>query len=269
MDREIQKAVFTLANIDQAIGSAEETESPRDALAGAVGVVFLTVATAGIVFSGRLGSGLVLGRARSGRWSAPSAIMLVGFGGGLQLGVEVADIVIVIDSRDALDALCDSAQLAVATKATATAGSAGRMANRSGLTNKRGPSDQPVSRMRVYSQSRGLFAGVALDTGLLISRPDLNAQFYGSELPVQELLLGRYPAPKGARELYEALDAATASASTSRQSHAASEGIDNDEPNPFAATADDTHGMPSTNASADLPSSSSFGVDNDEQELSV
>jgi len=264
MDREIQKAVFTLANIDDAMGSAEETESPRDALAGAVGVVFLTVATAGFVFSGRLGSGLAMGRSRSGKWSAPSAIMLVGFGGGLQLGVEVADIVIVINSRDALDALCDSAQLAVATKATATAGTAGRMANKSGLTNKRGPADQPVSRMRVYSKSRGLFAGVALDTGLLISRPDLNAQFYGSELPVQELLLGRYPPPEGASALYEALDAATANASPGRQSHAAGD----DEPNPFAAAVDEARGATPTH-SADLPGNSSFCVDDEEPELSV
>jgi lipid-binding SYLF domain-containing protein len=267
MNREIQKAAFTLLNLDDvATGPASWAESPSAALAGAAGVVFLTVATAGFIVSGRVGSGLVVGRTRGGGWSAPSAVMLVGVGGGLQAGVEVADVLIVINSRDALQALCASAQLAVATKATATAGHAGRCASKSGLTNERGPGDQPVSRMRVFSKSRGLFAGLALDTGLLISRSDINAEFYGSAVPVSELLLGRRPQPEAAKALYAALDAATANAYSKHSPLPGGGGSDAEEPNPFTVGE-------SLCASAIGTSSGDggdvFGIDDDELELSV
>lgn len=269
MDREIQKAAFTLMNLDEVAAGPAAAESPSAALAGAAGVVFLTVATAGFIFSGRLGSGLVVGRTRSGGWSVPSAVMLVGVGGGLQAGVEVADVLIVIDSRDALQALCASAQLAVATKATATAGTAGRSAVKSGLTNERGPADQPVSRMRVFSKSRGFFAGLALDTGLLISRPDLNAQFYGSAVPVAELLLGRRPPPEAAKALCAALDAATANAYTKQsQAFPGGGGSDAEEPNPFTATAGEAPCEPASGTSSG-EGGGLFCIDDDEPELSV
>ena len=180
-------------------------------IAGAEGLAFLTVVKAGVVLSGHVGSGLVVGRTADGKWSAPSAIMSVGSGWGLQVGGEVVDSLVVIRSRDALEALTSSAQLSLSGSASATAGTAGRQATRSGVVNERDAAAlAPVSRLRVFSRTRGLFAGVALETGLLISRPDLNLRFYGCDVSARSLLGGSHPRPRAAQALYAALDDAAA-----------------------------------------------------------
>lgn len=61
----------------------------RELIWGAKGLAFLTIIKAGFFFTGRLGSGLVIGRLDDGSWSAPSAIGCTGVGWGFQLGGEV------------------------------------------------------------------------------------------------------------------------------------------------------------------------------------
>jgi lipid-binding SYLF domain-containing protein len=62
----------------------------RELIWGAKGLAFLTIVKAGFFFTGRLGSGLVIGRNDDGTWSAPSAIGCTGVGWGFQLGGEVS-----------------------------------------------------------------------------------------------------------------------------------------------------------------------------------
>ena len=56
---------------------------------------------AGFFFSARVGSGLVIARTRDGGWSAPSAVCTAGAGWGLQIGGEVTDMLVVLNSQDA------------------------------------------------------------------------------------------------------------------------------------------------------------------------
>ena len=56
---------------------------------------------AGFVFSGKAGSGLVIARLPDGSWSAPSCIATGGVGWGLQIGADITDFVIVLNSEEA------------------------------------------------------------------------------------------------------------------------------------------------------------------------
>lgn len=54
------------------------------------------------MFSGRAGAGVVVARLEDGSWSAPSAIGTGGMGFGGQIGAEITDFVIVLNSREAV-----------------------------------------------------------------------------------------------------------------------------------------------------------------------
>lgn len=64
----------------------------------------MTVVKAGLIWSGRAGSGLVVAKLENGDWSAPSAIMTAGAGVGWQIGAEITDFVIILNTTQALEA---------------------------------------------------------------------------------------------------------------------------------------------------------------------
>ena len=270
MEAEIKKATYTLMNFCEAsdlIGKRTTTEDAPDSihngagiqfdqgeegksraelLATAAGIVFMTVAKAGILFTGSIGSGLVLGRRSDGGWSAPSAIMCIGAGWGVQVGTEVSDCILIIRSKEALDAFCSSAQMSLGTAVGATAGNFGRsmsaivntqndkvrlpsadveglQSNESIASSVIGTLEEAVSPAAYsYSHSRGLYLGFSVEAGLLISRPDLNKTFYGTAVTAQTLLNGQYPPPRAAAPLYEALSRVTAIAGESISSFSTS-----------------------------------------------
>jgi lipid-binding SYLF domain-containing protein len=287
MEDEIKKAVYTLLNFSEASdisGDLSDSaaarqdlldgESPGEILASARGIVFMTVLKSGVLLSSKIGSGLVIGRTPDGKgWSAPSAVMVVGSGFGLQIGTEVSDSMIVIRSKEALDAFCSSAQMALGTAVGAAAGLTGRSMSATVHTQNENSihrleqSDAAGARAYAskassgashlddigdevkevldgalsstaysYSRSRGLYLGASVEAGLLISRPDLNKSFYGSAITAQTLLSGRHPQPRAAAALYDALAKITTN-SSSAQGHSPSPGTANAAgivENPFA-----------------------------------
>lgn len=77
---------------------------PPHILAHAKGLAILTVLKAGFIWSGRAGSGVVIARLQDGSWSAPSGIHTVGAGVGGQIGAELTNFVIVLNTDDAVKA---------------------------------------------------------------------------------------------------------------------------------------------------------------------
>jgi lipid-binding SYLF domain-containing protein len=65
-----------------------EKSIPSSILKGAKGLAVLTVAKAGAVLTYKMGTGLVVARRSDGSWSAPSAILSVGLGWGVQVFVQ-------------------------------------------------------------------------------------------------------------------------------------------------------------------------------------
>ncbi len=67
------------------------------------GIIILTVAEAGFIFSGNVGTGVIIAHKEDGTWSPPSALGLGGIGWGLMAGAEVKDLVICVMDESTLN----------------------------------------------------------------------------------------------------------------------------------------------------------------------
>ena len=89
------------------------------------GLAVFQVLKAGFVFSGKAGSGLVIARLPDGSWSAPSCIATGGVGWGLQVGADITDFVVVLNSEDAVRAFSMGGNVTVGGNISAAAGPIG------------------------------------------------------------------------------------------------------------------------------------------------
>ncbi|KIJ53514.1 hypothetical protein M422DRAFT_25383 [Sphaerobolus stellatus SS14] len=174
---------------------------PKAVLQRARGLAVFQVLKAGFVFSGKAGSGLVIARLPDGSWSAPSCIATGGVGWGLQIGADVTDFVIVLNSEDAVKAFSIGGNVTIGGNISAAAGPIGTGGSVQASLAHPAP-------MFSYSKSKGLFAGLSLEGTVLIERKDANRDFYGSSIPARDILSGRVPPPEVASRLYEIIEAA-------------------------------------------------------------
>lgn len=168
---------------------------PDEVLDDAKGVAILSVVKVGFIVSGQGGEGIVVARTSSG-WSAPSAIGTGGAGIGLQIGGEGIDLVMILNTQEAVDRF-KSGSVSLSGEAGATAGPVGRTFR-----------GQIVPRPAIYtygSQS-GLFAGVSLEGAVIEERSKANRNYYQKPVTAAEILSGQVPVPDGAKELYAALN---------------------------------------------------------------
>ncbi|CAE6448885.1 unnamed protein product [Rhizoctonia solani] len=174
---------------------------PKAVLQRARGLAIFQVIKAGFVFSGKAGSGIVLSRLPDGSWSAPSCIGTAGVGWGLQIGADITDFVIVLNSEEAVRAFSMGGNVTIGGNVSATAGPIGTGAAVQASLASPAP-------MFSYSKSKGLFAGLSLEGTVLIERRDANRDFYGSDVPAKDILSGRVPPPEVAGKMYEVIEAA-------------------------------------------------------------
>ncbi|KAI0771202.1 DUF500-domain-containing protein [Trametes elegans] len=200
---EAEKAAKILASF---LADPEHPESalnsiPKAVLQRARGLAIFSVVKAGFVFSGKAGSGLVIARLPDGSWSAPSCIATGGVGWGLQIGADITDFVIVLNSEEAVRAFAMGGNVTIGGNISAAAGPIGT----GGAVQASLAHPAP---MFSYSKSKGLFAGLSLEGTVLLERKDANRDFYGSVVPARDILSGRVPPPEVASKLYEVIEAA-------------------------------------------------------------
>jgi lipid-binding SYLF domain-containing protein len=198
LDDEITKASFTLHNIMETL-EVEEVFSP-ELVDSCAGIAFLTMARGGLMFSGRIGTGLVIARMPNGDWSAPSALGAAGAGWGMQLGGEVTDAVIVLSDREAVEAFAGSVQVGAGTELSVSIGPVGVAAETSVHIGESGPATSFSS-----SHGRGMFMGLSVQAMVYWARHEINEAFYGEAVSTYDLLDGRHPRPAKAAPLYSAL----------------------------------------------------------------
>ncbi|ORY31823.1 hypothetical protein BCR39DRAFT_525563 [Naematelia encephala] len=174
---------------------------PKAVLLRAKGLAIFTILKAGFVFSGKAGSGLVIARLPDGSWSAPSCIATAGVGWGLQIGADLTEVVIVLNSDEAVKAFSRGGNVTIGGGVSAAAGPIGT----GGSVNASIANPAP---MFSYSRSKGLFAGLTLDGTILVERKDANRDFYGSSISSTDILTGRVPAPEIASAMYDIIEAA-------------------------------------------------------------
>ncbi|CAH7669287.1 hypothetical protein BY996DRAFT_4596072 [Phakopsora pachyrhizi] len=203
LEAECQKAAKTLRSF---LADPEHPESalnaiPKAVLHNARGLAIFTIIKVGFVWSGKAGSGIVISRLADGSWSAPSCIATGGVGFGLQIGADLSEFVVVLNSEDAVRAFATSGNLTIGGNLSAAVGPIGTGAAVNASLLHPAP-------LFTYSKNKGLFAGISLEGTALIERKDTNEAFYGQRIPSLDILLGKVPPPEVASELYDVIETA-------------------------------------------------------------
>jgi lipid-binding SYLF domain-containing protein len=191
LQKEVDQAVSVLDDFKK----LPEKSIPPAILRDAKGLAFLTVLKAGFIFSGQGGWGIVVAKTGKG-WSGPSGIGTGGAGFGFQIGAEVTDFILVLNTPEAVSAFARGANFAIGADVSAAAGPVGRTV---------GADVMPVAAIYTYSRSQGLFAGVSLEGTVIATRNDANKEYYGREVTPDEILSGKAKPPAGAAKLQTAL----------------------------------------------------------------
>uniref|UniRef100_A0A3B4ZLI1 SH3 domain-containing YSC84-like protein 1 n=1 Tax=Stegastes partitus TaxID=144197 RepID=A0A3B4ZLI1_9TELE len=175
---------------------------PAHVIAKAEGLAIISVIKAGFMITARGGSGIVIARLPDRRWSAPSAIGIAGLGGGFEIGVEVSDLVIILNQRRAIEAFTKGGNLTLGGNCTVAVGPMGR--NVEADVALRSP-----AAVFTYCRSRGLFAGISLEGSYLIERKETNRKFYSQDIRASAILNGDVEPPSECYDLYHILDVYT------------------------------------------------------------
>ena len=191
MQEDVDQAVTIIERFQEIPEKAIPTAVMRDAK----GLAILTVTKGGFIFSGRGGTGVVVARTEKG-WSGPSAIGTGGIGFGFQAGVQVSELVIVLNTPAAVDAFSKEGNVTLGANMSVAAGPVGRDAEGSLALG---------AAMYTYSRSQGLFAGVSLEGTVIGSRDETNAEYYGKPVAANDILSGKIPPPAGAKKLVQVL----------------------------------------------------------------
>jgi len=188
-------------DVNQAVSILErfqeipETAIPDVILRDAKGIAIITFTKAGFVFTGRGGTGIVVARTEKG-WSGPSAIGAGGMGFGFQAGAQVSELVIVLNTPDAVVAFAKGGNVTLGGAMSLAAGPVGRDLEGSMAVG---------AVMYTYSRSQGFFAGVSLEGTVIGTRDEANAEFYGKPVQAREILSGSIEPPAGAQKLLKFL----------------------------------------------------------------
>lgn len=170
----------------------------REGLKHAKGVlIFPQVIKAGYFIGGSGGTGVLL--ARDGEnWTGPAFYTLAGASLGVQFGGEAAEVVILVNSQKALDALYAN-HFKVGADASVAAGPVGQ-----------GKGQDFTTDMTIFSKAKGAFIGVSLDGTMLDVRESLNNGYYGRKVTPVDILVKRSVLSKSSDALREAVKDAAA-----------------------------------------------------------
>lgn len=173
---------------------------PADILQHCRGVAILSIVKAGFIWSGRIGSGVVCARLPDGSWSGPSAIGTAGMGVGGQIGAQLTEVVMILNTDEAVRAFEQNASVQLGSNVSVAAGPVGRSGEISAAVNSGN-----VAAVYSYSKSKGLFAGVSFEGSAVLQRKDVNMEFYGRAAPPSQVLSGEIIPPADVSSEWEVL----------------------------------------------------------------
>jgi lipid-binding SYLF domain-containing protein len=192
---DLQDDVDQAATIIERFQAVPVKAIPQAILRDARGLAVMTVIKAGFGFSGRGGKGVVVARTGNG-WSGPSAIGTGGAGFGLQIGAEVTEFVMVLNTAEAVKAFSRDVNITLGGDISVAAGPIGRHV---------AAAVTPVAAIYTYSRTQGLFAGISLEGTVIGTRNDANTEYYGRPVTPEEILSGKVAPPAGAKRMLQVL----------------------------------------------------------------
>lgn len=171
--------LITATQVLDQLHSTPDQNIPTWLLDRAYGVAVIPdVLKGAFMFGGRHGSGVMVSRDASGRFSNPVFISLTGGSFGWQIGAQAADIVLIFATSRSVENFARG-DFTVGVTASAAAGPVGRSGEAAAGLN---------SEIYSYSRARGLFAGVALDGTALVFDRKANRNFYGHDVTTDDIL---------------------------------------------------------------------------------
>lgn len=174
---------------------------PEDLLRSCAAIaIFPNTISAGFVFGGKYGQGIIMVRdEKTGGWSSPAIFTIVGGSFGWQIGGQATDFVLLIMSKRSVDGLLQG-QCKLGADANIAAGPVGRSAEASTDIQLKGG-------IFSYSRSRGLFAGAKLEGAVVAQHWEGDRELYDKDLSAEDILIkNKAPMPKSADELLSVLN---------------------------------------------------------------
>ncbi len=162
-------------------------------------VIIPHMVKAGFIVGGSEGNGVVLIHdAKTGKWSYPAFLTMGNASLGLQAGVEVAEVVLMVMTQKGVSRfLSNSFKLGVDASVAAGPVGAGGTAN-------------VTADVYAFSHGKGLYGGVSLKGGGLKPHERLNRAYYGKPVTVRDILTLHKVVNHQADALIKAITSATA-----------------------------------------------------------
>ncbi len=167
-----------LANSLVDIQSEESSMIPAKIMKEAKGLIILKQYEAGVIFGAKGGFGIAIRKNDQGKWSSPAWIKTGEISGGLQLGAQKLNVVLVIINEDGLKML-DKAKFQIGVDATVTRGPTG--------ANYESNLDAGAD-IFAYTVNEGYYAGATFEGGFLLPDRKSNEISYGERLEVPDIL---------------------------------------------------------------------------------
>ncbi|MCC7257041.1 MAG: lipid-binding SYLF domain-containing protein [Gammaproteobacteria bacterium] len=227
---ELDYRVDTATQILNDLQRIPENAVPPALLSRAYAVAVIpSVIKGGFIVGGTYGKGIVVARRADGNWSNPAFVQLTQGSLGFQAGVQSTDLILVFKSQRALDGL-SRGKITLGGDASVAAGPVGRQATAS-------TDLQMQSEIYSYARSRGFFAGVSLQGGMLSMDRKANGAYYQGEMNAGRILTDTtIPAPVTARRFIDTLAGLAPAAPRQDTTRAAARDPEMDAPAPEGAT---------------------------------
>lgn len=188
----VDKAVIALNEFQ----AAPEMSTYRDALKDAKGVLVVPgLFKGGILLGGSGGKGVYLDHdPETGAWRGPAFYNMGSFTVGLQIGAEVAEVVVLAMTDDAVKAML-SPQFKLGGDFSLAAGPVG-----GGVA---GGASMPAAAFVSFAMAKGVYAGLTLEGAVVTVDDEANTAYYGRHVEPEDILMTGQavsPAGEGLRE---------------------------------------------------------------------
>ncbi|MBK1876610.1 lipid-binding SYLF domain-containing protein [Pelagicoccus mobilis] len=193
LDRRGEKLAASVRDIQ----SLERSQIPADIMRQAKAVIVLKQYEAGVIFGASGGFGIVAKRDPEGYWGAPAWLKTGEISGGLQLGAQKLNVVLLVVKDRALEMLKkEKFQLGV--DANIVRGPTGAYSE---------SSIGQDADMLAYTAFEGYYAGASFEGGFLLPDNKANESSYGQKFEVTHIIEAPdLDTPDSLIELFELLD---------------------------------------------------------------
>jgi lipid-binding SYLF domain-containing protein len=147
---------------------------PKDLFAKCIGLLLISVVEVGFIFSGSVGTGILLKKNDDGSWSKPCAMGLGGMGWGFLVGAAAKDIMVFIFDQTSMNGMLAEAGVRIGGQLNLTVGPIGR--NYEGGI---GVSTAGAVGTFSIAFSKGAFISLSVEGAIITPRGGANDNFYG------------------------------------------------------------------------------------------